>query len=169
MNFRKVLQQDFDECDHLFQVCLENLLVRENILEAGLLESEMVRLHEAMISSCGHPNQFFYVAQKNNEIAGTIALMPPGPMIASEVAVHPGGMEIACVYVHPKYQRQGVGKFLFEQVLRELNRLKHKCFYLDAGFSSSQRYWEKILGEPSYILKNYWGLDKHHLIWHKGL
>lgn len=48
MNFRKVQQQDFDECDYLFQLCLKDLLDRENISEAGLFEKEMVRLHEAM-------------------------------------------------------------------------------------------------------------------------
>ncbi|RST60395.1 N-acetyltransferase [Siminovitchia terrae] len=50
--------------------------------------------------------------------------------------------------IHPSYQRQGIGKTLFHHIKNEFIRQGHKKFYLDAGFSSSQQYWEHILGKP---------------------
>jgi len=38
-------------------------------------------------------------------------------------------------------------------------------FYLDAGFPSSQDYWEKRLGPPVMSLDHYWGPGAPHKIW----
>jgi GNAT superfamily N-acetyltransferase len=169
MKFRRVEKKDFDETSRLFTLCLTDLLERENLIEKELLETEIFRLQQTVQESFSNPAAPFFVAEKNGQIAGTIALNKPGPVIASAIDVKPGSLEVACVYVHPEFQRQGVGTFLFQQVLQQLNQAGHCRYYLDAGFSSSQRYWLKRLGAPSRVLKDYWGPGKHHLIWQQEL
>ena len=38
-------------------------------------------------------------------------------------------------------------------------------FCLDSGYSNAQKIWRKKFGEPDYFIKDYWGEDRHHLIW----
>ncbi|WKA53099.1 GNAT family N-acetyltransferase [Planococcus shixiaomingii] len=169
MKFRKVSAQDIIKTDHLFYHCLTDLLTREKITEEGLLEHEVDRLQKAVQESLANQDKPFFIAEQDEEIIGTIALYPPGPMITSALPTVTGSYEVACVYVHPEYQRQGVGKFLFQNIIQELRLRGHTAFFLDAGFSSSQKYWEDVLGEPSCVVENYWGLGKHHLVWKREL
>jgi len=165
MKFRKIEKTDTAKTDRLFRACLADLLKREGIDDKKLFEEEVSRLNEAVQKSIRHSRNRFYLAEENNEILGTIALQVPGPMLNSMVEVELDQFEVACVYVHPAYQRQGVGNFLFQNVCKELMRFGKSKFYLDAGFTSSQRYWLEKLGEPSRLLENYWGEGKPHMVW----
>jgi ribosomal protein S18 acetylase RimI-like enzyme len=169
MEFRKVQRQDISQTNHLFIACLTELLSRENISEEGLLENEVGRLQKAVLESFENPGTPFFVAEKDGLVAGTIALYPPSSMIASAIDIIQGSLEVACVYVHPDFQRQGIGLFMFRQILEELRRMGHRLYILDAGFPSSQQYWKMLLGEPSIVLENYWGAGKHHFIWKREI
>lgn len=168
MKFRTILDGDLEKVDALFQECLKDLLKREGFDGDGdLWAEEVARLNKAARKSLVDPANRFFVAEKENELLGTIALQTPGHMLNTMVQVEPGAMEIACVYVHPAHQRSGIGRFLFHHACRELKAIGKQKFYLDAGFTSSQQYWLSKLGEPSRLLENYWGPGKPHMVWVK--
>ncbi len=69
------------------------------------------------------------------------------------------------MYVHPDYQRQGIGSQLLHEMYAVLNRHGIEEFCLDSGFTIAQRVWKKKFGDPDYFLENYWGDGEHHMIW----
>ncbi|MGK7377487.1 GNAT family N-acetyltransferase [Planococcus sp. 1R117A] len=169
MIFKIIEATDVENADQLFRACMADLLAREGFNDNVLFEEEVRRLNNAVTDSFTESENRFYLALQENQLIGTIALQNPGNMLKSMIAVEPGQYEVACVYVHPSNQRQGVGDFLFQNAIKQLNSLGKKTFYLDSGFSSSQLYWLKKLGEPSLLLENYWGTGKHHMVWIKDL
>lgn len=167
MQVRKVRRDDIDHLDKLFRVCISDLLIREN-KELRLAEEEVDRLNRIVMENLADYDIAFYVAELNGRVVGTIALTRPNPIISQNIRTESNVYEISCVYVHPSYQRQGIGKLLFQHIKKELIRRGNVKYYLDAGFSSSQQYWQKLLGKPSFILKDYWGEGQHHFIWHNS-
>ncbi|WKA56886.1 GNAT family N-acetyltransferase [Planococcus shenhongbingii] len=169
MIFRKIEAKDINEADELFRACLADLLAREGFHDQELYEEEIYRLNIAVSKSLQESENQFYIAEQKSHILGTIALQSPGNMLKSMVEVEPGQFEVGCVYVHPSYQREGVGDFLFQNAIIQLNSLGKTKFYLDAGFSSSQQYWLKRLGTPSFLIEDYWEQGKPHMVWIKDI
>lgn len=42
-------------------------------------------------------------------------------------------------------------------------------FCLDSGYTKAKKIWNKKLGEPNIIMKNYWGEGYDHSIWYRKL
>ncbi len=74
-------------------------------------------------------------------------------------------VEIGTVFVHPEYQRKGIGNSMLTQMLNELKNNGIKEFCIDSGYKSAQKIWVNKFGEPEYHLKDYWGKDGDHMIW----
>ncbi len=168
MHIRMIQKRDISDLDTLFIDCIADLVKREN-KEQELIKEEVDQLNRIVKEALADSETQFFVAEIDEQIVGTIAQKNPNQLITENIEIEPNVYEIASVYIHPSYQRQGIGKTLFHHVKNELIRQGHKKFYLDAGFSSSQQYWEDILGKPSFILKDYWGKGEHHLIWVKSI
>ncbi|MCJ8008848.1 GNAT family N-acetyltransferase [Lederbergia wuyishanensis] len=168
MHFRKIQKRDLVELNQLFKSCLTDLVIREK-KEFKLIDDEVDRLNYIVQDSFLNSELHFYVTEMDNHIVGSIALTKPNPFITENISTIQTGYEVACVYIHPSFQRQGIGKFMFKQIKKELARLGQVKYYLDAGFQSSQQYWRQVLGEPSLILEDYWGKGEHHLIWVREL
>lgn len=169
MFFRKVSLSDKENASMLFEDCLAGLIFREGINEPGLLQEEVERLNFAVDASLQNQDTYFFVAEKSGKLIGTIALQPPGAISSLHASAENPKFEIGCVYVHPAFQRLGVGNFLFHSVKEQARLHLSGRFVLDAGFSSSRTYWTKQLGEPSIILKDYWGVGQPHAIWIRDL
>jgi len=168
MLFRRIQQKDMVEINQLFKICMVDLIAREN-KDSSLIEEEVENLKQVVQENFTDPNTIFYVTEIRGRIAGTIALTKPNSLISENVPTEPDIYEIACVYVHPDEQRQGVGKFMFQRIKQELMQLGQKKYCLDAGYISSQQYWEGVLGKPTLILEDYWGEGEHHLVWIKSV
>ncbi|MBS4220721.1 GNAT family N-acetyltransferase [Bacillus sp. FJAT-49711] len=164
MQFRKIKERDIVELDDLFQSCLKDLVTREK-KSSELIETEVERLNRIVQDNLLNGKTLFFVTEIHNQIVGTIALTKPNEFITDHVGIVENRYEVGCVYILPSFQRKGIGKFMFQQIKKELVRLGQEQYYLDAGFSSSQQYWKHVLGEPSIILHDYWGKGEHHLIW----
>lgn len=164
MRFRKIEERDIVELDHLFRSCLTDLITREK-KESNLIIDEVERLNRIVQESLINGDSLFFVVEINNRIVGSIALTKPNQFITENISTVQNQYEVSCVYILPSFQRQGIGKYMFQQIKKELARLGQVQFYLDAGFLSSQQYWKQVLGKPSFVLVDYWGKGEHHLIW----
>lgn len=168
MRIRKVNERDIDELDQFFRACMTDLVTREN-KELNLVVQEVDRLNGTVKECLTNSETSFFIAELNGRLVGTIGLNKPCPVIAENIKTESNVFEIVCVYVHPDFQQQGIGKFLFQYIKKELIRRGQSTFYLDAGFSSSQQYWLQRLGKPTIILKDYWGTGEDHLIWKRSV
>jgi GNAT superfamily N-acetyltransferase len=73
--------------------------------------------------------------------------------------------EIGTVFVHPGYQRRGIGSLLFNTMLLTFLNRGIEEFCMDSGYASAQTIWTRKLGDPDYWLKDYWGEGSDHMIW----
>lgn len=165
MIFRSLEQNDIKPLQRLFMESLSDLIRREHFEDADLLDEEVERLNTTINDSFEDEQVQFYVVVQDDTIVGTAAILPPNEIITAHMEVEPGAPEVGCVYVAPSAQRQGVGMFLLKNVINELVQKGQTVFYLDAGFKTSQVYWEKRIGPPALTIDHYWGPSAPHKIW----
>ncbi len=165
LNFRPLDREDIKPLQRLFMESLSDLIRREQFEDADLLDEEVERLNTTVQDSFEDESVQIFVVVKDGVIVGTAALLPPNDIITAHIDVEPNTAEVGCMYVSPTSQRQGVGHFLIENIKRQLSANGQTAFYLDAGFPTSQDYWEKRLGPPVLTLDHYWGTGAPHKIW----
>ncbi|MBX0355403.1 GNAT family N-acetyltransferase [Bacillus toyonensis] len=117
-------------------------------------------------------NRYFLLAidTNNDKMIGTIEIGPASTLITSCT----GGVlkdlyEIGTVFILPEYQRKGIGSFLLHAMYLTLLSRGITEYCLDSGYKKAQSIWTKKFGEPSYVLKDYWGKSSDHMIWKKSL
>lgn len=185
-------REDFIEIKDLFKNVLFDLYRREGIFETfqETLQSELKEKEEALLAFYEEPNKlpYFLIAKIDDSVAklddsvakidgkcvGIIALTVPNTLISENLERYEIGdplfsPEVASVFVLPEFQGLSIGVQLLEGIKTALNKKGYRSFYLDCGYTKSQPYWKKQLGEPTKILKNYWSDGIHHMIWKKNL
>ncbi|RHB48488.1 GNAT family N-acetyltransferase [Exiguobacterium sp. AM39-5BH] len=165
MNFRPLEQEDVKPLQRLFMESLSDLIHREQFEDADLLDEEVERLNTTVQDSFEDRTVQIFVVVSDDHIVGTAAILPPNDIITAHIDIETGVPEVGCMYVAPASQRQGVGHFLIANIRQQLMANGQSAFYLDAGFPTSQTYWEKRLGPPMMTIEHYWGPGAHHKIW----
>lgn len=165
LNFRPLEREDVKPLQRLFMESLSDLIRREQFEDADLLEEEVERLNTTIQDSFEEETVQIFVVRKDDMLVGAAAILPPNDIITAHIDVEPLAPEVGCVYVSPNAQRQGVGHFLLDQIQKRLLADGQYIFYLDAGFPSSQSYWEHQLGAPTLTIDHYWGPGAPHKIW----
>lgn len=157
----------------LFQVVITDTFEKEGVGHdiqgmKGEVE-EKKRLLKEDIESNGN-NHFFLIACYKEEIVGSISYGPCGKAIqeCSKGKLNNVG-EIGTVYIHPEYQKKGIGTLLLNSIFIALLSRNIEEFCLDSGYKSAQKFWEKKLGTPDIIVKDYWGEGFDHMIWYRKL
>lgn len=111
-------------------------------------------------------NRYFLVAFYGDKIIGSIEFGPANEIITNCTNPHSEGLvEVGTVYVHPEYQRNGVGNLLLKAMGDTLHQSGIEEFWLDSGYKRAQSIWKKKFGKPKILLENYWGKDFDHMIW----
>ena len=112
-------------------------------------------------------DEYFLIAKSDGKIVGTIGYGSPNSVIKKYHTDELG--EIKAVYINPLYQRKKVGSKLFASMISYLKSRHITHFVLDCGYSKSQTFWIKKLGEPYLFLKDYYAEDSHHMIWESSV
>ena len=111
-------------------------------------------------------DRFFLLAEYEDEIVGSIEYGIANELLNSCTNHELEGMlELGTVFVHPEYQREGVGPLMLYSIFQELVKhgIEEICF--DSGYKTAQKIWCKKFGSPQYFLENYWGEGSHHMVW----
>jgi len=171
IKIRRPKQRDRAELYQFF-----NEVIRETFANEGLsdleeeIENEIAqkkKLLECDFDSDGE-ERFFWIAvdKSKNKIIGSIEYGTSSELIdACTRAKLKDVVEIGTVFVHPEYQRKGVGTLLLNVMFITLESRGVKEFCLDSGYSSAQKIWIKKFGDPDYLMKDYWGIGNDHMIW----
>jgi hypothetical protein len=74
-------------------------------------------------------------------------------------------VEIGSINIKNKFQKKGINKQLMKELINEIQKMGIDTFYLDCGYSSSQKYWMGIFGEPGIRINSYFSENEHYMIW----
>ncbi|WP_404447641.1 GNAT family N-acetyltransferase [Sutcliffiella horikoshii] len=169
VEIRRPRTEDINELHKFFKTVIIDTFNKEGIgdqlddLQAEI-ESKRAYLTEDLASD--GKNRFFLLALVREKIIGTIEYGAASDLICkcTDNAIKELH-EVGTVFVHPDYQRMGVGNLLLENMYRTLRDKGISEFCLDSGYARAQNIWKKKFGEPAYLLEDYWGEGYHHMIW----
>ncbi|MCB0034244.1 MAG: GNAT family N-acetyltransferase [Anaerolineales bacterium] len=125
------------DTEAIIDVWYQASLIAHSFLTEDFLEEERVNLRELFL-----PNSETWVKEIKGEIVGFISLM---------------GNEVGGLFVHPAWQRQGVGVLLMDKA-RSLHKtleldvfeanLQGRAFYSKYGFELVKKYKDQSTDKP---------------------
>lgn len=161
--------EDIEELNEFFRIVVADTFASEGLSELiDDIEAEIDSKKNYLkldLDSKGE-RRYFLIALAEDKIIGTIEYGPASKLIQDCTNGELGKLvEVGTVFVHPEYQRQGIGNKLLAKMLYTLKARGIVEFCLDSGYKNAQTIWKKKFGEPDYLLKNYWGQGQDHMIW----
>lgn len=169
VEIRRPTIKDNNKLNQFFTDVIINTFVREGLSELiDDIQTEIETKKKYLLADLesNGENRYFLIALTDKKIIGSIEFGP-----ASELINRCSGgaledlVEVGTVYVHPDYQRQGIGNLLLNKMITTLKNRGIEEFCLDSGYKNSQKIWLGKFGEPEYLLPDYWGQGNDHMIW----
>ncbi len=173
MNISRAKLEDREKINEFFQLVLIDTFHKNEISDLidtleHEIEDKRCCLDQDLESAGG--KRYFLIAKDQQHIVGSVEYGPANDLILSCTN---GDLketkEIGTVFVHPQYQRMGIGSRLFYSILLEMKKAGLEEFCLDSGYKIAQKIWINKLGSPQYHLKDYWGKDADHMIWRRNI
>ncbi|GAA0133969.1 GNAT family N-acetyltransferase [Paenibacillus sp. YSY-4.3] len=169
LEIRRPSSRDTEELCEFFRIVITDTFMKEGIEELlddieDEINSKIIHLENDFES--GGTQHYFLIAVHKREIIGSIEIGPANEIIrnATNMASQ-DSIELGTVFVHPHYQRNGVGNVLLKAMYSAMRQKGIKEFMLDSGYKTAQQIWAKKFGESQYLLKDYWGKANDHMIW----
>lgn len=164
---------DIEKLYRFFELVLRDTFAKEGLAHMTQeIEEETTDKKKFLkedIESNGE-KRYFLIALDNGKVIATVEYGPAGRLISNCTHGELKGMfEVGTVFVHPDYQRQGVGTLMLNMICLTLISRNINEFCLDSGYKNAQRVWKKKLGAPDYVVKDYWGEGYDHMIWRKPI
>ncbi|RHW43246.1 N-acetyltransferase [Neobacillus notoginsengisoli] len=169
VEIRRPALRDTEELNEFFRIVISDTFAKEGIAEkvddlAEEVETKKNYL-KADFESCGE-RRYFLIAQAGGKMIGSIEFGAASSLIVKCTnGAYSGLVQVGTVFVHPDYQRKGVGSFLLKKIGQVLKGQGIEEFCLDSGYKTAQTIWEKKFGEPAYVLEDYWDEGYAHMIW----
>lgn len=163
-----VQEKDISEITHLFEIVIKDNFKRDGIdlLKHDLMLEEIDSQKNKLISSFNSSAQnHFYKLIINKQIIAVLAYGYAEPLITDHLIIAKSYPEIKSFMIIPEFQKKGIGRLMFEQIIKILHQNHETNFCLDCGYRCSQSFWKRMLGDPSLVLKDFWEKGYDHLIW----
>lgn len=171
IEIRRPKIEDRAELHELFNEVITDTFHREGLSDMVNdiqieIESKEQYLKSDLYSDGKHRFFWLGIDTCTNKIIGCIEYGPASELItACTKGELQGWIEIGTVFVHPKYQRKGIGTLLLHTMLLTLQSREIKKICLDSGYKNAQEVWKNIFGIPDYLVKDYWSKGYHHMVW----
>lgn len=169
LTIRRPVLEDQDALYELFYQVMSHTFIKNDLFHLkALFDSEIVgkKNYLQMDFDSKGKQRYFLIGELDGRIVACIEHGPPNEdMVKGSDGAILGLQEVGTVYVHPDYQRQGIGNTMLQAIYKVLKDKSYDRFGLDSGFVSAQKIWSRRFGEPTYFLKDFWGPDAHHMIW----
>jgi len=143
---------ELEGLSYLDSVILEEIRFKHRLIDESLT-------HE-------HPSTIFLVAMLESDVVGAISIGSCGKEIME--CTHQEWTtlnEVGSLYVHPHFQNQGIGSILIHEAVKKLDEQGNDEFCLDSGYQHAQKKWLKKFGDPTILVKDYWGIGLDHMLW----
>ncbi|WP_400245008.1 GNAT family N-acetyltransferase [Niallia sp. JL1B1071] len=162
-------KEDVESLHDFFRLVITDTYRKEGIAEKKedlLAEIETKKQFLAMDLESDGVERCFLIAKIEDLIVGSIEYGPSSALICQCTNAELKDIkEIGTVFVHPEYQRRGIGNLLLKAIYEEMDKKGVEVFCLDSGYVHAQRVWKKKFGTPDYLLKDYWEIGNDHMIW----
>lgn len=159
---------DIKQLNEFFRIVICDTFTKEGIGDMLDDMTNEIKIKEkylaADLESKGD-NRCFLIALAAGKIIGSIEYGPASDLIVECTGDSKEPIEVGTVFVHPDFQRMGVGNLLLNKMLVTLQNNGIVEFYLDSGYKIAQRIWMKKFGDPDFWLKDYWDKGYDHMIW----
>ncbi len=169
VEIRRARMEDTKQLNEFFRIVITDTFIKEGIGKMLDDINDEIKTKEKYLASDFESNgqkRYFLIALVGNKIIGSIEYGPASDLICNCTNnAFKGLKEIGTVFVHPDYQRMGIGNLLLNKMFFTLQKRGIKEFCLDSGYISAQKIWKKKFGDPDYRLKDYWGEGFDHMIW----
>lgn len=171
VEIRRPKIKDIELIKEFFSIVIIDTFNKEGIGEKVADIKDEIRTKENYLDSDFESNgekRFFLIAFDlvQGKVIGSIEFGPASNLIIECTNHHfKELLEVGTVFVHPDYQRIGIGSLLLNKMYITLQNKGIDEFCLDSGYMNAQRIWRKKFGEPDFWLKDYWGKGYDHMIW----
>ncbi|MEK5442900.1 MULTISPECIES: GNAT family N-acetyltransferase [unclassified Fredinandcohnia] len=168
VDIRRPKIEDKDELHRFFKDVIMDTFSKEGIAHLTKDIVEEIETKKSYLQSdftSAGKNRYFLLATYENTIVGTIEYGTVSRLICKTHHAYCDLVEVGTVFVHPNYQKQGIGTRLLQSIFTILRDRKIEEFCLDSGYKNAQKYWKNKFGKPDVILKDYWGKNFDHMIW----
>ncbi len=169
VEIRRPRTEDIKKLHQFFRVVIIDTFMKEGIGEKVEDKEDEIegkkKYLESDFNSDGE-KRYFLIALDGDKIIGSIEYGPSSELISkctNRALNHL--VEVGTVFVHPDFQRKGIGNLLLNKMYFTLQKRNIEEFCLDSGYMSAQKIWKKKFGDPAYLLKDYWGEGYDHMIW----
>jgi len=169
VEIRRPRIEDIKELNSFFRIVITDTFIKEGLGERLNDINDEVEVKEKYLESDFESNgekRYFKIALDGDKIIGSIEYGPASDLISNCTNnAFKELIEVGTVFVHPEYQRMGVGNLLLNTMYFTLQNKGIEEFCLDSGYINAQKIWKKKFGDPNYLLKDYWDKGYDHMIW----
>jgi len=169
VKIRRPRIEDIKELNSFFRTVITDTFIKEGLGERLSDLNDEVEVKEKYLKSDFESNgvkRYFLIALDGDKMIGSIEYGSASKLIKyCTNNAYKELMEVGTVFVHPDYQRMGVGNLLLNTMYSTLKDKGIEEFCLDSGYIHAQKIWKKKFGNPNYLLKDYWGKGYDHMIW----
>lgn len=163
---RKVEVKDKERVREFFAKQIRNTFIENKIYdeEDGIrseIECKVDLLQKAISNK--YPNEKLFIATLDDNIVGVGGHTKPNDIILD--CDKDANIVVGSLYVDKDFRNNGIASSLINVISDELRRMKATHYFLDSGYKIAQNIWQRKFGVPTYTLKNYWGIDCHHMVW----
>ncbi len=169
VELRRPRMEDVKQLHAFFRIVIVDTFTKEGLGEKINDINDEIKGKEKYLESDFESNgekRYFLIALDSDNIVGSIEYGQASNLISDCTnKAFKELIEIGTVFVHPEYQRKGIGNLLLKTMYFTLKDKGINEFCLDSGYISAQKIWKKKFGEPIYLLKDYWDKGNDHMIW----
>lgn len=142
VNIRRPSIGDQEQLKHFFRTVIIDTYTKEGIGNQVNDINEEIEMKKEYLTSDFQSNgeeRYFLIAFNGDNIIGSIHYGPPNKIIKNASGhAFEAHVEIGTVFVHPDYQRNGVGNLLLKAIYETLRNKGIEEFYLDSGYKNAQ-------------------------------
>ncbi|PEJ60175.1 GNAT family N-acetyltransferase [Bacillus sp. AFS002410] len=169
IQIRRPRIEDVKELHQFFRVVIIDTFTKEGLGEKLEDINDEIKTKVKYLKNDFDSNgesRYFLIALDHDKIIGSIEYGPASDLIMECTKNELNGLiEIGTVFIHPDYQKKGIGNLLLDSMYSTLQNRGINEFCLDSGYTNAQKIWKKKFGEPKYLFKDFWGKGYDHMIW----
>lgn len=138
--------EDVKHINKFFEVVLKDTFEKNGISDlVDLITEEIEDKRKCLNQDFESEGQdrYFLIAKEEDKVVGSIEYGEANELINTCTKGQLKGLvEIGTVFIHPDYQKKGIGSRMLNEIFIELKKKGIKEFCFDSGYKTAQKIWK---------------------------